>query len=61
LNYTLAPDDLLGSTFAGSEVYIDVQNVFYKMPVFFNAANGYDTFSGNPIGRVVTLGLRAHL
>ena len=61
VNYTLAPEDPLGSTLAGSEVYVDVQNVFDKMPVFLNAANGYDTFSGNPIGRVVTFGVRAHL
>ena len=62
LSYTLSPGDFLGgATFAGSEVYLDVQNVFDKDPVFFNAANGYDPFSGNPIGRVVTLGFRAAL
>lgn len=61
LNYTLAPGDLFGSPLAGTEIYVDVQNVLDKQPVFFNSANGYDPFSGNPIGRVVTLGLRAHL
>jgi hypothetical protein len=61
MNYTLSDGDWLGSSLAGSEVYLDVANVFDKRPVFFNAANGYDTFSGNPIGRVVTVGFRAHL
>src|SRR5262249_23492573 len=61
LNYTLGSGDWLGSTLGGSDVYIDVQNVFDKPPVFFNAANGYDTFSGNPIGRVISVGVRARM
>ena len=60
-NYTLTEGGLLGSALAGSDIYLDLQNVFNKQPVFFNASNGYDPFSGNPIGRVFTVGLRAHL
>jgi len=42
-----------------SQVFIDATNLFDKDPAFFNSANGYDQFTGNPIGRVVTVGLRA--
>jgi iron complex outermembrane receptor protein len=61
MNYVLSEGDWLGSVLTGSEFYLDVQNVFDKDPVFFNNANGYDPFSGNPIGRVVTIGFRAAL
>jgi iron complex outermembrane receptor protein len=45
-----------------TDVYLDVTNIFNKKPPFYNATNGgYDPFSGNPIGRVVTIGLRARL
>jgi iron complex outermembrane receptor protein len=39
--------------------YIDGNNIFDKDPVFYNNANGYDTFSGNPIGRMISVGFRA--
>jgi iron complex outermembrane receptor protein len=61
LSYVLSEGNWLGSTLSGSEAYLDVQNVFDKDPVFFNAANGYDSFSGNPIGRVVTVGIRMRM
>jgi iron complex outermembrane receptor protein len=41
-----------------SQVFIDASNLFDKDPAFFNSANGYDQFTGNPIGRVVTVGVR---
>jgi iron complex outermembrane receptor protein len=40
------------------QIFADVQNLFDKVPVFYNSNNGYDTFSGNPLLRVITLGLR---
>lgn len=43
----------------GSQVFVDATNIFNKRPVFYNSANGYDQYSGNVIGRVVTVGLRA--
>jgi iron complex outermembrane receptor protein len=53
---------------AGDQVYFDIKNIFNKAPSFFNDArpsdvnsdNGYDTFAGNPIGRLVSVGLRAN-
>jgi iron complex outermembrane receptor protein len=42
----------------GLEVYADVSNLFDKDPVFYNNVGGYDTFSGNPIGRLISLGVR---
>lgn len=41
-----------------SELYLDVSNVFDEDPPFYNNANGYDTYGGNPIGRVITIGTR---
>ena len=41
-------------------VYADVNNIFDKEPPFYNSANGgFDTFSGNPLGRVITIGFRS--
>jgi iron complex outermembrane receptor protein len=54
LAYTI-PDS---SALNGSQIFMDVTNLFDKDPVFYNNANGFDRFSGNPIGRVVTIGFR---
>jgi hypothetical protein len=35
-----------------------MQNMFDKAPVFYNGATGYDGYTGNPIGRLTTFGLR---
>lgn len=41
-------------------VYLDVTNIFNKRPPFYNNTNGgYDPFSGNPLGRIVSVGLRS--
>jgi iron complex outermembrane receptor protein len=40
------------------QVFADINNVFDKDPPFYNSNNGYDTFSGNPIGRLTTVGVR---
>jgi iron complex outermembrane receptor protein len=49
----------------GLQVYLDVTNLFDKDPPFYNTAaptggtaSGYDAFSGNPIGRLVSVGAR---
>ncbi|HEU4550649.1 MAG TPA: TonB-dependent receptor [Rhizomicrobium sp.] len=47
-----------GGLLAKSQVYIDVNNVFNEAPPFFNNANGYDPYGANPLGRVMSLGLR---
>jgi iron complex outermembrane receptor protein len=43
----------------GSQVYVDASNVFDKDPAFYNSANGYDSYAGNVLGRVVSAGFRA--
>ena len=51
----------------GDEFFIDVKNVFDKEPPFYNYAvpsntnssNGINTFVSNPIGRLISVGLRA--
>jgi iron complex outermembrane receptor protein len=42
-----------------SQVYVDVNNVSNEAPPFFNTSSGYDSFGANPLGRVVSLGIRA--
>jgi iron complex outermembrane receptor protein len=42
-----------------SEVYIDANNIFNEAPPFFNNSSGYDSFGANPLGRVLSLGIRA--
>ena len=44
--------------FSGSQVFVDVTNLFDKQPAFYNTANGYDQYTGNILGRVVTVGVR---
>jgi len=51
----------------GWQVYVDTQNLFDKKPPFYNGntsgilggAWGYNGFVSNPIGRLISLGLRA--
>jgi iron complex outermembrane receptor protein len=50
--------NLPGRRLAGSQVYVDVTNLFDKAPAFYNSLNGYDAYTGNILGRVVTIGLR---
>jgi iron complex outermembrane recepter protein len=57
------PDGIL----SGDQVYIDVKNIFNAQPPFYNYAvpsnanssNGINTFVSNPIGRLISLGVRA--
>jgi iron complex outermembrane recepter protein len=52
---------------SGAQVYLDIQNVFDEEPPFFNGntsgilggAWGFNGFTSNPIGRLVSVGLRA--
>jgi iron complex outermembrane receptor protein len=43
---------------SGVQIFLDGRNIFDKDPPFYNNNNGYDTFSGNPIGRVISIGAR---
>ena len=58
LSYTLSDGDLFGKYLNGSQVFVDIQNLADKAPVFYNGATGYDGYTGNPIGRLVTFGVR---
>jgi iron complex outermembrane receptor protein len=46
------------SRFKGSQVFVDVTNLFDKIPAFYNSTYGYDQYTGNVLGRVVTVGFR---
>ena len=43
-----------------AQVFVDATNLFDKNPPFYNVAAGYDVFEANPIGRVVTVGIRTN-
>jgi iron complex outermembrane receptor protein len=57
----------LGTTFDDVNLSLDIRNVADEDPAFFNGnqggfmggAWGYDNFAANPIGRLITLGVRA--
>jgi iron complex outermembrane receptor protein len=40
------------------QVFLDVNNLTDEDPPFYNNNNGFDQFSGNPIGRLVAVGAR---
>jgi outer membrane receptor protein involved in Fe transport len=42
----------------GVAVLLNVRNLFDRDPPFYNSVNGFDAFSGNPIGRIVSVGAR---
>ena len=48
------------SVLAKAQIYVDATNLFDKDPPFYNVASGYDVFEANPIGRVITVGLRTN-
>jgi len=53
--------------FSGDQIYLDVKNIFNQQPPFYNYAvpsnanstNGINTFVSNPIGRLISAGVRA--
>lgn len=55
LSWDVSSEGMLGK----SQVFLDATNLFNKEPPFYNTGNGYDRYAANPIGRVVTVGLRA--
>jgi len=50
--------DLSMKWFTKTSVYLDCTNLLNRDPPFYNSTVGYDTFEGNPIGRVVSIGAR---
>jgi outer membrane receptor protein involved in Fe transport len=60
--YILPREGYWGSSaLGGSTVFVDITNLFDAAPAFYNSANGFDTFTGDPTGRVVTVGLRVKM
>jgi iron complex outermembrane receptor protein len=51
-------DDTSLSVLNGTEVYLDIRNLFDQSPEFINGT-GYDPYGGNPLGRVISVGVRA--
>ena len=59
VQYMLPNEGFLGTMGMGSSsLFVDVTNLFDSAPAFYNSANGYDSLTGDPTGRVVTVGLR---
>jgi iron complex outermembrane receptor protein len=50
-----------GSRVDSSQIYLDVTNLLNSPPAFYNSANGYDTYAGNILGRIVSVGFRVKL
>ncbi|MBC2669018.1 TonB-dependent receptor plug domain-containing protein [Novosphingobium piscinae] len=48
----------LPKTLLDSQVYVDVQNLFNTKPPFYSSVQGFDTFAGNPLLRIVSVGFR---
>ena len=48
-----------GGMLGRSQLFLDATNIFDQTPPFYNAATGYDRYAANPIGRVITVGIRA--
>jgi iron complex outermembrane receptor protein len=42
-----------------SQVYLDITNILDEQPPFYNTAQGYGSFGANPLGRVMSVGIRA--
>jgi iron complex outermembrane receptor protein len=53
--------DFSGHGLHASQVYLDVSNLLNSQPAFYNSANGYDSYAGNILGRVVSAGFRLAL
>jgi iron complex outermembrane receptor protein len=54
----------LGAALAGTQVFVDVTNLFDEEPPFANRdhplqGRGYDAFTASPLGRVMTVGFRS--
>jgi iron complex outermembrane receptor protein len=43
----------------GTQVYLNVDNIADKKPSFYNSASGVDSYGGNILGRVISVGFRS--
>lgn len=53
--------DFATAWFGDDQVTLNVRNLFDHDPPFYLGATGYDNWSASPLGRVITVGLRAKL
>ncbi len=58
LSYNLSSIPAFGGALSDSVVFLDINNVFDEEPPFFNSPEGYGPYNANPIGRVVSAGVR---
>jgi iron complex outermembrane receptor protein len=53
--------DFTTGWFGDDQLTLNVRNLLDKEPPFYLGATGYDNWAGSPLGRVITVGLRAKL
>jgi len=58
LSYSLADTTIFNGKLKDSQIYLDINNLFDKEPPFFNSPDGYGPYNANPLGRVVSAGVR---
>ncbi|HEX3756547.1 MAG TPA: TonB-dependent receptor [Rhizomicrobium sp.] len=49
------------SAFGDDEISLSARNAFNQRPPFVNSSGGWDTWVANPLGRILTVGLKAKL
>jgi len=58
LSYSLADTTIFNGKLKDSQIYLDINNLFDKEPPFYNSPDGYGPYNANPLGRVVSAGVR---
>jgi iron complex outermembrane recepter protein len=53
--------DFSGGVFGDDEISLSARNLLNQRPPFYNSSVGYDTWVASPLGRVVTVALRARI
>jgi iron complex outermembrane receptor protein len=58
LSYDFAGTSIMGGALGDSQVYVDFNNLFDEDPPFYNSPNGYGPYNANPLGRIISAGVR---
>jgi iron complex outermembrane receptor protein len=53
--------DFSGGVFGDDEISLSARNIFNQKPPFYNSSGGWDTWLANPLGRIVTVALKAKI
>ena len=61
LTYSLSNLNAFDGSLGDTVVYLDLNNVFDEDPPFYNSPDGYGPYNANPIGRVISAGIRIRL